>query len=311
MRLSDRSIAFGLPVVSRRAALGLGLGVVAWACSGSKKDKSAPPSLQQLSVVAVSTEIAVGDRRFAFALFENDNRPFRPATAASLPYTLRFADGSTKRGEATPESIRLGTGGDQAELGSETHTIYRLEEQFTVVGIGQLTARVGEGERASTVRLAFEVTDDSASPRVGEKAVSVKSPTVADPAGVDPVCTRVPACSMHDVSIDAALAAARPLVVVFSTPQYCTSRTCGPAVDIVETAKAEVGDQAAFVHVEVWKDRNSIGKVPAPAFGAWGFQAEPWLYFVGSDGIVKDRWSGAIGADETQRAARDLVAGKM
>jgi hypothetical protein len=105
----------------------------------------------------------------------------------------------------------------------------------------------------------------------------------------------------------------KPAVVVFATPRFCTSRTCGPIVDFVQRQKDRVGDDASFVHVEVWRnDDDAVNKPPkgwVPAFAEWELLTEPWIYFIDADGVVKDRWLGAAGEKELGKAVDALIEG--
>jgi hypothetical protein len=116
---------------------------------------------------------------------------------------------------------------------------------------------------------------------------------------------------MHDITIAQALGAGKPSVLVFGTPRYCTSRTCGPVVDHVEAAKQRFGDRASFVHVEVWRnDDDAINRPPegwSPTFAEWQLGTEPWIYFVDAGGTVRDRWLGAVGADEVSARTEALI----
>ena len=38
-------------------------------------------------------------------------------------------------------------------------------------------------------------------PQIGDPLVPVVTPTTADAQGVDPICTREPACDLHDVTL--------------------------------------------------------------------------------------------------------------
>src|SRR5205814_5645371 len=137
-------------------------------------------------------------------------------------------------------------------------------------------------------------------------------PTTADHRAVDPICTRTPACSMHQLTIADALAKGQPTVVLFATPQFCVSRTCGPTTDIVDSVSKDFTGKASFIHIEPFKSLDAGSKAltletqgkttsdtsgDSPTYAQWKLSTEPFLYFVGSDGIVKDRWSGSVGAD--------------
>ena len=76
---------------------------------------------------------------------------------------------------------------------------------------------------------AFEVNDPStvAIPLVGEPLPPFDTPTVDDPGGVDPICTQVPPCPLHDISLADALADRKPVAYLIGTPAYCLTGVCG------------------------------------------------------------------------------------
>jgi hypothetical protein len=83
-----------------------------------------------------------------------------------------------------------------------------------------------------------------------------------------------------------------PALVIFATPVFCTSRFCGPATDEVARLEKTYGDRAAFIHVEIWRDFQN--QVVNRAAADWLFRddnlTEPWLYLIGPDGRILDRW---------------------
>lgn len=289
--------------------MALGLGAAAWACGRGGSDAPSPTvaSARDLLTVALTTPmLAKGDTRLAFAIIDGG----KPTVGEDVRVSLQPPSGPAVRAEPTLQKIRTGLGGDADAQGAEVYDIYVMRHRFAAAGNWVVDVRSG-GRRGQG---AFRFVDEDPAPQVGEPAVSVGSPTVADGLGVDPICTRTPQCSMHDVTIAEAIEAKRPLVVTFGTPKFCTSRTCGPVVDIIEEAKGRVGDRAAFVHVEAWRnDDDAVGDPDgyAPAFLAWRLNTEPYTFFVGPDGTVKERWAGAIGEAETSAAVEALVAGNL
>jgi hypothetical protein len=108
-------------------------------------------------------------------------------------------------------------------------------------------------------------------------------------------------------SIAGSLAARVPFVVTFATPRYCTSRTCGPVVDVVDYVRRQLGSsRVRFIHVEVYT-RNR------PALGynrwmrQWGLQSEPWTFLVGRDGRIKGKFEGSVSAGELEAAIRRFL----
>ena len=118
-----------------------------------------------------------------------------------------------------------------------------------------------------------------------------------------------PDTSLLRYSIAGSLEAHVPFVVTFATPKYCTSRTCGPVVDIVnEVARRFQGQHVRFIHVEVYE-----GNDPARGYNRWmkewGLTTEPWTFLVGRNGRVAGRFEGPISVDELEQAVRDDLLG--
>lgn len=293
--------------INRRTFLALGVGAAAWACARKTKDE--PSAAAALSLIPTGqVGLAVGDSRQGFALLRGQ-RPFAPEDVA---VRLKPPTGSAEHVRATKEQIRFGQGGstdhDHPE-GTEVVSIYVVHHELDRAGPWVIDATVGD----RSVQGAFQVLSDeqSAAPIIGEKAIASESPTTSDPRDVDPICTRTPACSMHEITIAEALQAGKPSIITFATPRFCQSRTCGPVVDLIEKEQRRVGDDASFVHVEVFRNAEVALKEngDAPAFAEWKLGTEPWIYFVGPDGTIKDRWLGALGPRELRRAVDALIAG--
>ena len=93
-------------------------------------------------------------------------------------------------------------------------------------------------------------------------------------------------------SVADSLEAKVPFVVTFATPKFCTSRTCGPVVDVVEEVPRRLeDDNVRFIHVEVYEDND-----PANGYNRWmkewKLPTEPWTFLVGADGKIASRSRG-------------------
>ena len=290
--------------IDRRSFLALGVGAVAWACSRGGDDGEAEPTgaAGAISIAATGLQLAVGDSRQGFAVIRGQ----KPYVPDEMRVRLTSPDGKALAVDAERQRITFGLGGE--DEGAEVTDIFTFRHDFDRPGIWVIDVTAdGKSSKA-----AFQLVgkDQDGSPLIGEEALATQSPTVSDARGVDPICTRSPACSMHDMTIAEALAESKPVVIVFGTPRFCTSRTCGPVVDIVESAKEKFSDEASFVHVEVWRnDEDAINKPDgqAPAFAEWKLGTEPWTYFIDEEGIVRDRWIGAIGVNEVETRVDELL----
>jgi hypothetical protein len=151
------------------------------------------------------------------------------------------------------------------------------------------------------------VQKDSRSPALGDDAFPSKNPTLDDAPAEQITTARPPDTELLRTSIKDALDRHEPFVVVFATPKYCQSRTCGPVVGIVE----RVGERFAstpvrFIHVEVYEGNNpALGE--NRWFKEWKLQSEPWVFLVGRDGKIKGRFEGPVSERELGDAVSEFL----
>ena len=252
----------------------------------------APEAAKGLQLLDAQPELVVGSARYSFGLLDPDGSPLTDADV-----TVYAGSDATKKPEATVPAVWL-------QGGVAEKAIYVAQIPFTKAGPYYLAA-VATTKEGATLKggVQVKVASTSPSPIVGQPAIATVTPTVAAPAGAEPICSRKPVCTMHDVSLDAALKAGKPVVVTFSAPAFCATETCGPVVDLVEAAKKKSPSAAQFIHVEAYRKQ---GAELAPALKAWKFATEPWTYFIGADGVVAERLAGAIGAEEITAALAKL-----
>ena len=105
---------------------------------------------------------------------------------------------------------------------------------------------------------------------------------------------------MHAVSLDQVLGK-RPVALIFSTPQLCTSRVCGPVTDIAVSLQKEFAGRIDFIHEEVYVD-NQPSKGLRPQMKAFHLQTEPWLFAINRHGVIVTRLEGAFGVNELRAA---------
>ena len=95
-------------------------------------------------------------------------------------------------------------------------------------------------------------------------------------------------------------------MVAFATPKYCTSRTCGPIVDVVsEVRRRHEADGIRFIHVEIYEG-NDPAKGENRWVREWKLPSEPWVFLVGADGKIKARFEGTASVGELDAAVAQL-----
>jgi hypothetical protein len=186
---------------------------------------------------------------------------------------------------------------------------------FDQAGIWQadVTADV-QGVGALQLSTQFPVQAEPQLPAPGQRALKTKNLTTGSTGVPDSAIdsraldgTPIPDRVLHRATIAEALAHGRPILVTFGTPLYCASQFCGPTTDAVQGLAHRYGDRAEFIHIEIWKDfQKSVANQGA---ADWlyrnGDLTEPWLYLIGADGVILDRWGPLFAVDEI---ARDLAA---
>lgn len=251
--------------------------------------KSAAPGLEIGEAVA---ELLPGNQRFAFGLVGPDG-PLAGAKA-----TVYIGTDPAQPPSQTVEAVEL------KDEGITDRGLYRADLSFAGAGsyLVAVVAETANGAFKGGTRV--DVVAKSPSPVPGQRAISVRTPTTSSPDGADPLCSRRPTpCSMHGVSLDAALRSGKPTVVVFAAPAFCQTELCGPDVEILDKVAKRFAGKANFVHVEAYRGATTPtdGKL-APALQAYHFTSEPWLYVIDKAGVVSDRISSAYVTSEVEAA---------
>jgi hypothetical protein len=145
------------------------------------------------------------------------------------------------------------------------------------------------------------VAASSPIPSVGQRPPAVATDTPASVGGkTSLLTTRVPPETMSSVSFKDVLGK-RPVALLFSTPQLCISRVCGPVTDIAVELQQKYGKQIDFIHQEVYVD-NQPSKGLRPQLQAFHLRTEPWLFTVNRQGKIAARLEGSFGVNAFTQA---------
>jgi hypothetical protein len=102
-------------------------------------------------------------------------------------------------------------------------------------------------------------------------------------------CTRADPCPYHSQTLASAIAAARPVAFMISTPGFCQTAICGPVLEFMVDDAPNL-TRFAVVHAEVYVDPAS-GNVQdtTEAVSAYGLGWEPSFYVADATGTVTAR----------------------
>lgn len=298
----------------RRLLLTLGLALALAACASGAGATSTPPTTQSPSAsggpeilpILVSSELPKGPARFLFSLTDRANNLI---AAPDLAVHLQFYDVDTASETVVFEADAEFLWAIEGDRG-----LYVTQVTYPDAGRWgtRFTATFPDGS-TKTVRLEYDVVEAGSTVAIGAKAPSIETPTIASMGDVRAVSTdREPEERFYSTSVDDALAAAKPFVLVFATPAFCETQICGPTLETVK--KVAVGyPGVTFVNVEpyVMKFENGSlrpeldaeGQLKAAAWtDAYGLRTEPWVFVIGADGTVLAKFEAVLGAAELGRA---------
>jgi hypothetical protein len=279
--------------------------------------------LKPVNIVPAGTDWAVGENNFVFGITNGKDEPVGGAEATVTFYDLKDSDNpqpvaSMKAIQSAPgvgpEIIHKHEGGDHVHGGEDENRVgYYVTFDFTHAGFwGVVVDAKLEDGTVGQDNFAFNVAEAHRFPAPGEPAIKSDNLTAADVADISEIDSGDPPNDMHDVKIKDAIDAGRPLVIVFSTPAFCTSRFCGPVNEEVEALQETYRDQIDFVHIEVWQ--NFQAQQVNPTMKEWMVQpdgsfAEPFVYVVDKNGIVYDRWEGPVAKNIMEESVKAVANG--
>jgi hypothetical protein len=207
---------------------------------------------------------------------------------------------------ATKPAFRAKTTSDDPDAAS---VVYSTQVDFPSDGEWRIAALVKDGDEIKGTLLPSAIVGEYNSiPRPGEKAPRIHTPTPADVGGdLAKITTRIPPDTQNRVDY-ADVLGKEPIMLLFATPQFCQSRVCGPVVDVAEQVKQEYGDEAAFIHMEIWKDNDPSTEVVRPQVRAFNLPSEPWLFAINRQGKISSVIDGAFGIEALTAAVKKAVA---
>lgn len=249
-----------------------------------------------------TADYAPGLLRVSFLIIRHDGQPvYRPEARVFVADSLS----SRPFAEATAPAEPIGVPGQSGPAAGDVTKIYVAHVLVPRAGKYFILAEpVGGTPIQGVANLIVRVKP--LAPAVGSKAIPSRTPTIASTHGNFAALTTEspPDKALLRYSVAGSLAAHAPFVLVFATPKFCTSRTCGPVVDVVNAVRRQfTGKGVRFIHVEIYRNNNpTLG--PNRWVAEWHLPSEPWTFLVGRDGRIKARFEGSVSVAELTAAVR-------
>lgn len=315
------------------------------ACGGGDdNDDASPTATSGISGVVVTTELTLGPNRFAVGLIAGGGVLVLDADVSLSFLKVISADQAEVRSQADATTVVMdrfyvddATG---EQIGSGQTAVFVAQAEFDEVGNWgvQITGAI-DGASFAPINLPFEVSDPETVLNVGDPAPRSRQTIISDVADVSEIDTMTPPDPMHDITIEDAVTSGSPSVILFGTPAFCETLTCGPVLQSVVLPLFETyGDQAHFIHVEPFfieevrtgrgfcavpayninLARAGVGEGPGPcpflteeeleaAGESWNLTIEPVVFVVDSDGNIAGKFEAVVSSDEIEALLQTVI----
>ncbi|MBC8280795.1 MAG: hypothetical protein H8E48_08425 [Chloroflexi bacterium] len=268
---------------------------------------SAPADPTAITPILATTVLEVGEQRLAFLLTTSKGLIKTP-TAMVTPVYL---DGDGTPGISKEAAFNLWPYGIRGS--------YSAYANFDRPGRWRVDVQVDNPDGVDEVQFEIEVLEESPVPAVGTTAPSSLSKVLADYSSIEEITTDYsPDPDLYQLTIKDAVENPLPSVVVFASPAFCTSPTCGPQVDAVSELKELHPGQANYIHVEIYDNpvaiQGDLGR--AEIFSVvddWGLTSihdyfnESWTFILDADGQIYDRFEGFATVNELEEGLKKVL----
>ena len=268
---------------------------------GESASSEATAEPLDLNVIMATTVLEVGEQRVAFLLTTPTGLVKGDTEVSITPVYLpdsTAGESIVTRFHQWPYGVR---GAFAANVDFDRPGQWRLD----------ITAEGPDGGHAMQ---EIEILEDSSVPFIGSVGPLSENKTLGSAGAIELVTTDYsPDLSLYEVTIREAVESPLPAVVVFASPAFCTTATCGPQVDAVSELRETYAGQAHFIHVEIYDNPDEIqGDLDraeiAPTVDEWGLTAIPhwfnesWTFVLNADGRIQDRFEGFATVVELEEA---------
>jgi hypothetical protein len=267
---------------------------------GSSAASAPAASSSALQAQVVASELVVGNQQRVPIGVTDHNTPVSDATVHVRSFVLNGSTGTLKGESDAPFK-------GEGLQGAGTYVAHLTFDKPGGWGV-EVTASRPNGAHMNA-RLLMNVLALPVVPGVGQPAPVTRNPTVRDVADVETIDSGRPPDDMHQLSIADAIQQHRPAFVVFASPAFCTSKTCGPEIKVVQGLEPAYRDRLAFIHVEIYRDYkpDPSKRQLAQAVAEWRLQTEPWVFLIDSKGVIQSRFEGPSASDELKAAIDQLL----
>ena len=261
----------------------------------------------ELTTIVATKELGIGTQRVAFLLTTDKALVTVPEVEVTSFYVGEGGPlpGKTKTApfHPWPYGVR-GT--------------YVTEMEFDRAGPWRLDIKAVQDGETVSASIDLDVAETGHVPQVGAVPPLSENKTLGNSGSIEKITTDwSPDPDLYRLTVAEAVTTGLPTVIVFASPAFCTSPTCGPQTDTVSELKEGYVGRANFIHVEIYENPDEIqgdlskAGIAGPV-AEWGISSIPgwfnesWTFVLDGEGRIAQRFEGFATLEEL-KAALDPV----
>lgn len=272
-------------------------------CSSGSDDPIISSELEaggpEYSAIIITSDLAAGYNRILFGIVNREGMPVPGASSEVEAYFLVPQEDARELKETVTAPF--------IQWPTAVQGVFAASIDLAIPGLYELDVKFTSNDGIPIFAQAnFIIKETASTPAIGAAAPTSVTHTAAKADAISHITSAIePDLDLYEYSIHEALLQKKPLVIVFATPAFCISATCGPQVGELTKAKEKVGDRANYIHVEVFEDPHlAEGERPTgglvPAIREWGLPTEPWTFIVDSKGLIYAKFERFTTAEEIE-----------
>ena len=258
------------------------------------------PSSQKARIALAVSDLSVGTHRLAFGIIE-------PGIGAVKNEEVKLETFFFQNDDRPVLKETLGAKFQKWPIGDKG--VYTSNVTFDVpgkwgVGVSFKSADGIEKKTSSVI----EVAEKSHAPSIGDKAFPSNNTTANLSRNLSNITTdSTPYKPFYEYSIAESIKEGKAALILFGSPAFCTTGTCGPQIDIIKSLHSDFSEDVVFIHVEIYENPTEIkgdisnAKV-VQAVKDWNLPSEPWIFLVDQQGVIKGRFEGLATYKEIKTA---------
>ena len=271
-------------------------------CSQPEKE-SQNNSPQKFRMTFAVSDFNVGENRIAFAILDPQTGVIFPKSLEVSTYYLDSENPNTKI-QTLETNLREWPNGKG---------VYTAEARFSETGKWGIGVNLFYNDEYHKISTTITVPKESKTPTIGSKAPIVETKTSNSIDTVSNITSALnPHMPLYKISLKESLESQKATVILFATPAFCKTGTCGPQLDVIKDLSNEWDEKFNFIHSEIYSNPNEIeGDLSnaqiSKAAKEWNLPSEPWTFIINESGIIISKFEGFATKEEIEESIKYVL----